>query len=391
MKHCYRYSAMRRLVALLLLATAPAVFAAKRRAVGSPLPELAVPAADAIAAAAIAEGVPGLSIAVRKGDLTFTRAYGLFDREAGILTNTNTVFSIGSVTKQFTAAAILRLEEQGKLSVDDKARKFLPELDARFDRITIRHLLQHTSGIAEYVDYLSSVTDPKTHQEIFAMITGSAPQFPAGSRWEYCNSGYFLLGMIIERASAQTYEQYVRDQFFTPMGLGNTTLSSETAPPPHGYVLDDGSVAVSAVAHPSLLYAAGGILSTPSDLVRWNTLLVASPLHARMIGERVRANGDNDYGFGLVIDTFEGRVRVFHTGAVPGFMGWLVWFPEEKITLAVLMNVHDGDGDLAEDVTEAIARSLFVQNDAAAEARRRSPIRIARRCRTTEGSLRLLP
>src|SRR5437762_3060459 len=125
------YSTMRRLVALLLLAIAPAAFAAKRRAVAPPL-ELAVPAADSIAAAAIAEGAPGLSIAVSKGDLTFARAYGLFDREAGIPARTDTVFSTGSLTKQYTAAAIVRLEEQGKLSITDKARKFLPELDQRF-------------------------------------------------------------------------------------------------------------------------------------------------------------------------------------------------------------------------------------------------------------------
>src|SRR5258706_13581928 len=139
---------MLRRVALPLLATAPAVFAAKRRAAVPP-PELPVPAADSIAAAAIAEGVPGLSIAVRKGDLPFARAYGLFDREAGVPARNDTVFSTGSLTKQFTAAAIVRLEDEGKLSIDDKARKFLPQLDARFDAITIRHLLQHTSRVRE--------------------------------------------------------------------------------------------------------------------------------------------------------------------------------------------------------------------------------------------------
>lgn len=151
----YTFHPVRRLVALLLLATAPAAFAAARRraVIGSP-PELAVPAADAIAAAAIAEGVPGISIAVRQGDRTFERAYGLSDREAGVPARTDTVFSIGSLTKQFTAAAIVRLEEQEKLSVDDKARKFLPELDARFDAITLRHLLHHASGIREYVEQL---------------------------------------------------------------------------------------------------------------------------------------------------------------------------------------------------------------------------------------------
>ena len=318
---------MRRFVAVLLLATAPAAFAAKRRAVVPPQ-ELAVPAADSIAAAQLAEGVPGLSIAVRKGDLTFTRAYGLFDREAGIPARTDTVFSTGSLTKQFTAAAILKLEEQGKLSIDDKARKYLPELDARFDTITIRHLLHHTSGVREYVTQLTSVTAPKTRQEIFAMITAAAPQFPAGSRFDYSNSGYYLLGVIIERASAQTYEQYVRDTFFTPMGLGSTSFSGETAPSPRGYTASSGGpVTLDSVVDPSLLYANGSICSTASDLVRWTTSLVASPLYPRMIGDRVSAYSElpgAEYGFGLIIDTFEGHVRVWHGGGLPGFTSCLL-------------------------------------------------------------------
>jgi CubicO group peptidase (beta-lactamase class C family) len=349
---------MRRLVALLLIATAPSIFAAKRRAVGSP-PELAVPAADSIAAAAIAGGVPGLSIAVRKGDLTFARAYGLFDREAGIPANAYTVFSIGSVSKQFTAAAILRLEEQGKLSIDDKARKFLPELDARFDRITIRHLLLHTSGLGNYVEQLTNLTEPKTQQEILALITRAPLLFPAGSSWEYSNSGFFLLGMIIERASAQTWEQYLRDQFFTPMGLTSTSACGERAPAPRGYTAEPGGpVTLESVADPSLTWAAGGICSTAADLVRWNTALVASPLHARMI-DGVPAIPGAYYGFGLIIDTFDGRVRMWHAGTVPGFTCYLLWFPEEKITVAVLMNLNTDRDDYADDAADALARSLF--------------------------------
>jgi CubicO group peptidase (beta-lactamase class C family) len=358
---------MRRLVALLLLATAPAAFAARRRAVVPP-PELAVPAADSIAAAAIAEGAPGLSVAVRKGDLTFARAYGLFDREAGIPARTDTVFSTGSLTKQFTAAAIVRLEDEGKLSIDDKARKFLPELDGRFDAITIRHLLHHTSGVREYVTQLTSVTAPKTRQEIFAMITGAAPLFPAGSRFEYSNSGYYLLGVIIEHASAQTYEQYVRDTFFTPMGLGSTSFSGETAPSPRGYTVSPGGpVTLDSVVDPSLLYANGSICSTASDLVRWTTSLAASPLYTRMIGDPVSAYSElpgAEYGFGLIIDTFEGRVRVWHGGGLPGFTSRLIWFPDEKITVAVVMNLNDQHRDRVGEVADAIAQSLFVQDGA---------------------------
>jgi CubicO group peptidase (beta-lactamase class C family) len=198
------------------------------------------------------------------------------------------------------------------------------------------------------------------------MITGTAPLFPAGSRFDYSNSGYYLLGVIIERTSAQTYEHYVRDTFFAPMGLFNTSFSGETAPPPRGYTVSPGGqVTLDSVVDPSLLYANGSICSTASDLVRWNTSLVTSTLYARMIGDPVPAYltlQDAEYGFGLIIDTFEGRVRVWHGGGQPGFTCILIWFPEEKMSVAVVMNFNDQHNDRVGDVADAIARSLFVQN-----------------------------
>ena len=195
------------------------------------------------------------------------------------------------------------------------------------------------------------------------MITGSAPLFPAGSQFDYSNSGYYLLGVIIERASAQTYEQYLHDTFFTPMGLGSTSFSGETAAPPRGYtVSSQGSVTLDSVVDPSLLYANGSVCSTASDLVRWNTALVASPLYTRMIGDRVPeslTHEDADYGYGLIIDTFEGRVRVWHGGGQPGFTSRLMWFPEEKLTVAVVMNFNDQHHDRVGDVADAIAHSLL--------------------------------
>ena len=196
------------------------------------------------------------------------------------------------------------------------------------------------------------------------MITGAGPQFPAGSRFDYSNSGYYLLGMIVERASAQTYEQYVHDTFLTPMALRSTSFSGETAPPPRGYtVTPQGSVTLDSVADPSLLYANGSVCSTALDLVRWTTSLVASSLYARMIGDRFySAQPGKDYGYGLIIDTFEGRVRVWHGGGQPGFTSELLWFPEEKISVAVVMNFNDQHHDRVGDVADAIAHSLFAQS-----------------------------
>jgi len=355
---------MRRFAAVFLILSAPLAFAARHRSVGPGQPELAVPAADSIVAKALSEGVPGISIAVRKGDLTFVRAYGFFDRETQVATGTDSIFTIGSITKQFTAAAILRLEEQGKLSIGDKARKFLPELDARFDAITIRHLLQHTSGIREYVDdVVQNVTDSKTQQEILAIITRAAPHFPAGSQWEYSNSGYYILGMIIERASNQTYEQYVRENLITPMGLRSTSYSGEIAAPQRGYIVNEqGAIIQSPVVHPSLLYAAGAICSTASDLVRWSVSLASSPAFARMTGDHVHSGSDDEYGYGLVIDTLDGHRRISHGGALPGFSCFLESLPEEQITVAVMTNLGNPPHTDAADIANAIARSLFAQS-----------------------------
>jgi CubicO group peptidase (beta-lactamase class C family) len=148
------------------------------------------------------------------------------------------------------------------------------------------------------------------------------------------------------------------------MGLGSTSFSGETAPPPRGYtVSSQGAVTIDSVVDPSLLYANGSICSTASDLMRWNTSLVASPLYARMIGDPVPSYltlMDAAYGFGLIIDTFEGRVRVWHGGGQPGFTSRLLWFPEEKVTVAVVMNFNDQHHDRVGEVADAVAHSLFV-------------------------------
>ncbi|HEY0371626.1 MAG TPA: serine hydrolase domain-containing protein, partial [Thermoanaerobaculia bacterium] len=187
--------AMRRPMALLLVLflAAPTTYA-RRRAVSYP-PAFAIPELEMIAAEALRDGVPGLTIAVRKGNAQLVQAWGN--------TRPDSVYQIASVTKQFTAAAIMRLVEGGKVRTEDKARKWLPELDARFDAITVEHLLLHRSGVREYDDQIPNEHEPKTHAQILAIITRGGPLFTPGTSFLYSNSGYYLLGMIVERASSQ--------------------------------------------------------------------------------------------------------------------------------------------------------------------------------------------
>jgi D-alanyl-D-alanine carboxypeptidase len=354
---------MRRLAILLLLvlALAPSL-EARRRAAAKPVP-LSLPAVDAIAAQAIGRGIPGVSIAIRKGNDVFARGYGLHDVELNVPVSTASEFQIGSVTKQFTAAAVMLLIEQGKLSLDDKARRYLPELDERFDAITIRHLLQHTSGLRDYNVQLGTPYVPKTQQEIIALITVGPPMFTPGTRWRYSNSGYYLLGVIIERAGAKTYESFLRDAFFEPLGLARTSYCDSKAPPPDGYFHYGGTLTRLPAASMSLPYAAGALCSTALDLVQWNEALisgraVSAQSYAKMTNDLIDLGPSIAYGYALLVDTLDGRKRVWHNGDILGFETALYWFPEEDLTIAVAINYIDLEGDVVSPIADAIARAL---------------------------------
>ena len=336
------------LVLVLLLAAPPAL--ARRRAAAHPAP-FTVPGLEAIAADALKAGVPGVTIAVGKGSSSLTRAWGN--------TRPDSVYQIASVTKQFTAAAIMRLVEEGKVRTEEKARTWIPELDAPFDAITVDHLLTHRSGLREYNTQLTSAWEPKTQQEILALITSGPPLFTPGMRFAYSNSGYYLLGMIIERASSKTYEQYLRETFFEPLALRSTSYCGTNEPAPDGHVIDQSGTRYEvAAAHMSLPYAAGALCSTGDDLVRWTDALstgraVSPESYARMTKSALAG-----YGYGLIIDSLDGRRRIWHNGAILGFESSVMHFPDEGLTVVVLINTIDlRTGHRATEMADAVARA----------------------------------
>ena len=308
--------------------------------------------ADVIAAAFLQKpGAVGLSIGVaRKGRVIVAKSYGLADAELDVAANKDTMFRIGSVTKQFTAAAIMRLAEQGKLSLDDDAGKYLPEVPLKGHAVTIRQLLNHTSGIPNYTDLEAwgrVIPLELTHEQVLALVKETPFDFNPGEGFAYNNTAYHMLGMIIEKLSGVSYAQYMQDEFFTPLRLGrtrcdsNSTLMKNRA---QGYTLQDGKLVNDLPFGTSQPFAAGTLLSTGEDLVKWSMALASGRVVkpeslAQMSTPTVLPSGENTrLGLGMEIDECEGRRLFRHGGLIFGFNAMLLWLPDEDVHIAVISN-----------------------------------------------------
>jgi D-alanyl-D-alanine carboxypeptidase len=319
---------------------------------------------DAIAQQALASGNPGISIAIEEGDKTlFAKAYGFEDLSAQLASTPATIYEIGSITKQFTAAAIMRLVESGQLRVDDKAAMFVPELGAAYAGVTIDQLLTHTSGIRDYIQLLTTAWEPKSESEILALINSRPLLFAPGTNWSYSNSNYYIVGMVIERITGDSFPHYLEQHFFLPLGLTSTSYCN--APLPSGYVRQSGVTGRVQSADMSLLFAAGAICSTAIDLVHWNRALISgravSPeSYWKMRTPATLKDGTIvPYGYALLIDSLDGHPRVWHNGAVLGYTSNLACYPEANVTISVLVNITELDQDLATEISDQIARALL--------------------------------
>jgi D-alanyl-D-alanine carboxypeptidase len=312
-------------------------------------------AVDSVAESALGEGaVPGLSIAVARGRrILLAKGYGFADLEEKVPASPDTVYQIGSISKQFTAAAVMRLVERGKVSLDDPLTKYLPDYPTRGHRVLVRHLLQQTSGIREfftvngYDEMEAGAAESYSRQDLIDLFKREPFVFAPGERWAYSNSNYTLLGVIIERASGLTYEQYLQETFFRPLGL--STIHSFGARPKgsgfaKGYVPRGGALVPAPPVNPNTAVGDGGLASSAPDLVRWTWALnggraVSAASYRLMIApERVRRGYRPDYGFGLSLVPLEGRRRIGHNGDVTGFTGALAHYPEADLTVVALTN-----------------------------------------------------
>ena len=326
-----------------------------------------IAAIDSISQAPIATGrAAGMSVAVVHGSDTIRlKGYGHADLELDVATPDGAVYEIGSVTKQFTAAAVYQLVEQGKLSLDDDITRFLPDYPTRGHRIPIRRLLNHTSGIKGYTEipafWTTMAMRALPRDSLVALFASQPFDFPPNEGMIYNNSAYFLLGLIIEKASGQPYERYVEERLFKPAGMSDSRYCSDNAIVKRrakGYEFARPTPADSAaLRRASYLvhvwpYAAGSLCSTARDLVAWTRALHGTGRGGRVLrpesyrqfvtpdtlnnGARLR------YAHGLAMTETGGRRMISHGGGIYGFVSELRYYPDQDLTIAVLVNTAGG-------------------------------------------------
>lgn len=312
------------------------------------------------------------------GKIAFERSYGLANEEWNIPNTPITKFRIASLTKQFTAASILLLEERGKLSVKDPVSKYIPNLPEPWQPITLHQLLTHTSGIP--APSPDSAADKQfdrtgaTPQQLLQDAQSKPLDFPPGSRLAYSNRGYILLGMVIEKVSGQTYADFLHDNIFSPLGMTGSGYDVATALLLHrasGYSLQDGHLANADFVDMSVPFSAGGLYSTVEDLYRWNEAL-ATPgklLSAKSLAQmfavypETSTNGGLNYGYGTVITHRFGKVLYSHGGGVTGFQSSIQRYPHEHICIVILSNLDPAEPGPSDPwkLSDRIASYLFHQ------------------------------
>ncbi len=321
---------------------------------------------------------PGATIAViEHGRLLYRHAYGLRDQQQRLPVTDDTWFEIGSITKQFTAAAILQLQEAGKLHLDDTLATYLPNAP-HAKEITLRQMLSHTSGLPEYLDgpdVEQMAVKPATLEQLLARIQGKPLDFAPGSRWSYSNTGYVLLGRVIELLSHETYDHYVKTHLLDVAGMTHTYTVTDEAhldPMAVGYRHANGKLERAPTIHASVGRAAGDLVSTTSDLEKWNQALtngkIVSAADYALMSTSVMTTerGSADYGLGLFVDSVEDQPRVGHTGGSFGFTTANEYFPKQDVRIIAFTNNGD-DPEAGEMLTTAIFEDLYPEIAAAAK------------------------
>jgi CubicO group peptidase (beta-lactamase class C family) len=319
--------------------------------------------------------IPGASLlVVQDGKPVKSAAYGLADVEQNVPVTMDTVFEIGSISKQFTAAGVLLLEQDGKLSVDDKVGKYLKDIPDTWTNITIRHLLTHTSGIKNYTGLNGfALTRHLTQKQFIDELRKQPLDFQPGTSWKYCNSGFNLLGLIIENVSGKNYWAYMDARVFRPLSMSATGDRLPGRIIPHrarGYEQTN-HVWINRDYDLTDVFSAGAIASTVGDLAKWDAALDSESLLYAVTKEKMwtrsklNSGKETGYGFGWFIDTVEGHKNIGHGGSTSGFSASNQRFPDDHLAVILLTNT---DEQIATTMAKKIATFWFQPVETQAKA-----------------------
>jgi len=310
--------------------------------------------------------IPGLALnVIQNGKPVKTAAYGMANLELKVPTSVDTVFEIGSVTKQFTSASILLLAQDGKLSIDDRISKHLKNAPETWTNITIRHLLSHTSGLKSYTGLDGfALTRHLTQEQFIREIAKQPMEFQPGESWKYCNTGFNLLGFIIENVSGTNYWAFLRTRILQPLGMNATT---DRRP---GVIITNRASGYEQTNHMHInrdydltdVFAAGALVSTVGDLAKWNAALDCdSPLTAaskELMWTPGKLNNQKPtkYGLGWFIEPLKGHRNIGHGGATSGFSASIQRFPDDHLAVIILSNT---DEQIASTLAKEVATFYF--------------------------------
>lgn len=301
----------------------------------------------------------GTVLVSKNGKIVFEKGYGYQDAEKGVFNSANTVFQIGSTTKEFTAATILRLSEQGKLSLDDKLSKYFPAF-VHGDEITIKNLLTHTSGLFElFRDPAFMQSDKQqilSKEKLLSFFIDKPLYFTPGTQYSYCNSGYILLGLIIEKVTGKPYEDIITAFFLKPLKMKHSGFDFQSVNKKHraiGYTRFTKNIKEASLPwNHTHTYSAGSLYSTVGDLYLWHKGLLDYKVLSKESLEKVTTPFLEGYGLGCWIDVINGKKIVSHGGNIEGFTSYFGRIQEEDVCVILLNNIYNRQ-------IESIGLSIF--------------------------------
>jgi D-alanyl-D-alanine carboxypeptidase len=326
---------------------------------------------DTLAQRLLSRNIAGISIAVgRDGKVVFAGGYGMANLQHSVAVTPETVFHIDSISKNILSAVLLQLIDEGKLNLDNDVTKYVPEAPTQGHRVSVRQLLNHTSGIYSFTSLPEAEANERldlSHEQVLGLFKNKPFDFEPGAGWRYNNSAFYIAGMVVERVTKQEYGVYVREHVFKPLGMTSAQMCDARTIVPHiasGYDRDHGALVNAAFLSWKLPFAAGAICATATDLLKWQAAVdegrVLRPSSLKLMRTPTTlADGTIiDYGFGTRLGSLDGHRVLGHTGSGGGFAAALESFPDDHLTVVVLINTQAG-ANTPLTLAAAIARPMI--------------------------------